>query len=69
MSDFASTEASAVTAVFTSRRFWLVVVAIAIGLLPTTGVDLPFVSAGGTNLVLALAATGILINIAKQRRC
>ena len=44
-------------------------IGVAIGLLPTTGVNLPFVSAGGTNLVLALAATGILLNIAKQRRC
>ena len=44
-------------------------IGVAIGLLPTTGVNLPFVSAGGTNLVLALGATGILLNIAKQRRC
>jgi cell division protein FtsW len=44
-------------------------VGVAIGLLPTTGVNLPFLSAGGTNLVLALGATGILLNIAKRRRC
>jgi len=44
-------------------------IGVAIGLLPTTGVNLPFMSAGGTNLVLALVATGILLNIAKQRRC
>jgi len=44
-------------------------IGVAIGLLPTTGVNLPFMSAGGTNLVLALCATGILLNIAKQRRC
>ncbi len=44
-------------------------VGVAIGLLPTTGVNLPFVSAGGTNLVLALGATGILLNIARRRRC
>ncbi|MFQ5691183.1 MAG: FtsW/RodA/SpoVE family cell cycle protein [Gemmatimonadota bacterium] len=42
---------------------------VTIGVLPTTGVNLPFVSAGGTGLVFALAATGILLNIAAPRRC
>jgi cell division protein FtsW len=44
-------------------------IGVTIGLLPTTGVNLPFISAGGTGLVLALGATGILLNIAAQRRC
>lgn len=44
-------------------------VGVTLGLLPTTGVNLPFVSAGGTGLVIALAATGILMNIAARRRC
>jgi cell division protein FtsW len=38
-------------------------IAIALGLLPTTGVNLPFISAGGTNLVIALGAAGILLNV------
>lgn len=41
---------------------------VTLGLLPTTGVNLPFVSAGGTNLVLMLGATGILTNISMRRR-
>lgn len=42
---------------------------ITMGVLPTTGVNLPFISAGGTGIVVALAVTGILLNIASKRRC
>lgn len=34
--------------------------------LPTKGIPLPFVSAGGTSLVLTAAGVGILLNIARQ---
>lgn len=42
-------------------------VGVVIGLLPTTGLTLPFVSYGRSNLVLSLLMTGILINIASSR--
>jgi len=34
--------------------------------LPTKGIPLPFVSAGGTSMLLCAAAVGVLLNIAKQ---
>jgi cell division protein FtsW len=42
--------------------------ATVVGVLPVTGVPLPFVSQGGTSTIFAMAAAGILVNIARQRR-
>ncbi len=42
-------------------------VGVVIGLLPTTGLTLPFISYGRSNLVLSLLMTGILINIGSVR--
>ena len=40
---------------------------VVIGLVPNTGLTLPFVSYGRSNLVLTLAMTGILVNIGSDR--
>jgi cell division protein FtsW len=42
----------------------LINLAAVLGLAPLTGIPLPFVSAGGSSLVIALTAVGILLNIA-----
>ncbi|MBA3304226.1 MAG: FtsW/RodA/SpoVE family cell cycle protein, partial [Acidimicrobiia bacterium] len=39
-----------------------------VGILPITGLTLPFVSFGGTSLIVSMAATGILLNVARHGR-
>jgi len=42
-------------------------IGVVIGLLPTTGLTLPFVSFGRSNLLLSFVLTGILVNIGSQK--
>ena len=37
-----------------------------IGILPITGVPLPFVSYGGSSLLFSMMAAGLLLNVARQ---
>ncbi len=46
----------------------LINIGAVVGALPVTGIPLPFVSYGGTSLVITMAAMGILLNIASQER-
>jgi len=41
-------------------------IAVVMGLLPTKGLALPFLSYGGTSLLTTLAAVGVLLNISSQ---
>jgi cell division protein FtsW len=52
--------------------FWIVIealinMAVLVGLLPFAGNALPFVSAGGSNLISMLTAIGILLSISRQQ--
>jgi cell division protein FtsW len=42
-------------------------IGVVIGLLPTTGLTLPFISYGRSNLILSLVMTGMLVNIGSNR--
>ena len=41
-------------------------ISVVSGVIPVTGVALPFFSYGGTSLIMIMGAMGILLNIAKQ---
>jgi cell division protein FtsW len=58
--------ASGVTAWILVQAF--VNIGAVVGALPITGVPLPFVSFGGSSLLVLMAATGLLLNVARQAR-
>ncbi|PIW70191.1 MAG: cell division protein [Ignavibacteriales bacterium CG12_big_fil_rev_8_21_14_0_65_30_8] len=49
---------------FSILTYALVNASVAIGLIPTTGLPLPFISYGGTSMILMCMSVGILVNIA-----
>jgi len=55
-----------VTAVLSAQM--LINVAVVTGSIPPTGIPLPFISAGGTSLIMFLCAFGIILNVSKQSR-
>lgn len=59
------------TLVAAGLTFWIAIeaiinMAVMVGLFPFAGNTLPFISAGGSNLVVSMVAIGILMNIARQ---
>ena len=39
---------------------------VVVGLIPVTGVTLPFLSYGGSSLLVSMASIGIILNISKN---
>jgi cell division protein FtsW len=58
---------TAIGITFTTVSTAFLHIGVVIGLLPTTGLTLPFISYGRTNLVLSILMTGILVNIGSTR--
>ncbi len=52
-----------------SMFFFEVIVnlSMTVGLMPITGLTLPFVSYGGSSLIVSIAAVGLLNNIGRHR--
>ncbi|MCZ6917742.1 MAG: putative peptidoglycan glycosyltransferase FtsW [Gemmatimonadetes bacterium] len=62
---FGSLLATGITALIGVTAF--VHIAVTLGVVPTTGLPLPFVSYGRSNLIVSMFATGVLINIGEHR--
>lgn len=60
---FGSLLATGITVVFALQVF--VNIGVVTGSMPTTGQALPFISAGGSSLLIFLAAMGVLLNISR----
>jgi len=60
---FARLLATGVTAMITWQA--LINLSVVLGLLPTKGIPLPFISYGGTSLLVTLLGTGLLLNVSQ----
>ncbi len=62
--DFGRLAALGITAMVVSQA--LINFAVVLGMMPTKGIPLPFISYGGSSLLVMLLATGVLLNIGQQ---
>jgi cell division protein FtsW len=62
--NFARFMAVGITAMVGVQAFFNI--SVVLGMLPTKGIPLPFISYGGSSLFITLASVGVLLNITKQ---
>ena len=62
--DFGRLTALGITLMVISQA--LINLGVVLGMMPTKGIPLPFVSYGGSNLLVMLLATGVLLNISQH---
>ncbi|MEX0934590.1 MAG: FtsW/RodA/SpoVE family cell cycle protein, partial [Candidatus Saccharimonadales bacterium] len=61
---FGALLASGITTMFLIQI--VITIGMNLGIAPVTGLPLPFLAYGGTNLIISLIAVGILLNISKN---
>ncbi|MBM3706921.1 MAG: putative lipid II flippase FtsW [Actinobacteria bacterium] len=61
---FGRTFAGSITCLIVFQAF--INIAVVIGLIPVTGLTLPFISSGGSSLFICMSSAGILLNISRQ---
>jgi cell division protein FtsW len=64
--DFGRFAALGITAMVVSQA--LINFGVVLGMMPTKGIPLPFISYGGSSLLVMLLATGVLLNICQQAK-
>src|SRR5271165_5423317 len=62
--DFGRLAALGITVMILSQA--MINLGVVLGMMPTKGIPLPFISSGGSSLLVMLLATGVLLNISRQ---
>jgi len=63
---FGSLLATGLTVYLVGQAF--INIGVTLGMLPTTGLPLPFISSGGSSLVMSMAAVGLLLSVSQHAR-